>query len=121
MPFRHAIILQVIGKPGAMPLGLCPLFVPESRDFLGVYPLAENLRLPAGATELRAEAQVAVFAELEYDAAGHILEVKLGSKGGTGTIAKVTSSAATLTPDASLTDEFGNAFPAFTTAPTAEF
>lgn len=58
---------------------------------------------------------------LEYEASSHVLEVKLGAKGGTGTIAKVTSSAATLTPDANLTDEFGNTFPAFTTTATAQF
>ena len=58
---------------------------------------------------------------LEYKAASHVLEVKLGTKAGTGTIGKVSSSVATLTPDASLTDEFGNTFPAFTTTATAQF
>ena len=72
MSYRHAIILQTIAKRGQAPLGLCPLFVPESRDFLGVYPLAESLRLPGGASELQAEAQLAVFAELEYDAHGQV-------------------------------------------------
>ena len=58
---------------------------------------------------------------LEYQASSHVLEVRLGSKAGTGTIAKVSSSAAKLTPDANLTDEFGNTFPAFTTATSAQF
>jgi len=57
---------------------------------------------------------------VKYEASSDTLEVKLGSKSG-GTIGKVTSSAATLTPDANLTDEFGNLFPACTTATTAQF
>lgn len=72
MPYRHAIILQTVAIPGQMPLGLCPLFVPESQDFLGAYPLAENLRPPAGADTLLAEAQLALFAELEYDGVGRV-------------------------------------------------
>ncbi|HEX3432621.1 MAG TPA: hypothetical protein VHT25_01000 [Solirubrobacteraceae bacterium] len=58
---------------------------------------------------------------LEYKASSHSLEIRLGSKAGTGTIAKASPSAATLTPDASLTDEFGNTFAPFTTATTAQF
>jgi hypothetical protein len=54
------------------------------------------------------------------EASSDTLEVKLGSKSG-GTIGKVTSSAATLNTDSNLTDEFGNLFPAFTTATTAQF
>ncbi len=72
MFYRHAILLQTISKPGQMPLGLCPLFAPESRDFLGAYPLAPDLRLPAGADEIQAEANLAVLCELEYDAAGRV-------------------------------------------------
>ncbi len=58
---------------------------------------------------------------LEYKAASHMLEVELGTKSGSGTISKVSSSAATFNPDANLTDEFGNVFPAFTTATTTQF
>ncbi len=73
MPYRHALILQVITKPGQAPFGVCPLFVPGSEDFLGVYPLTgDSLRLPADADALQAEAQLAVFAELEYDGAGRV-------------------------------------------------
>jgi hypothetical protein len=58
---------------------------------------------------------------LEYKAASHTLEVELGTKSGSGTIGKVSSSAATFTPDANLADEFGNVFPGFTTTTTAQF
>lgn len=57
---------------------------------------------------------------LEYKASTHTLEVKLGSKSG-GSANRVSSSVATLTPDANLTDEFGNVYPAFTTGTTAQF
>jgi hypothetical protein len=59
---------------------------------------------------------------VEYKASTNTLEVELGgTKGGLGKVAQVSSSAATLTPDTNLTDEFGNVFPAFTTATTSEF
>ncbi len=58
---------------------------------------------------------------VEYNATSHTLEVGLGSQGGSGKTAQVSSSAATLTPEASLTDEFGNTFAPFTTAVTAQF
>ncbi len=58
---------------------------------------------------------------VEYDASTEMLEVELGGKGGSGTVKQVGSSAATLTPDANLTDEYGNAFAPFTTSTTTQF
>jgi hypothetical protein len=59
---------------------------------------------------------------VKYTASSDTLTVELGSKsGGTGTIKQASSSAATLTPDANLTDSFGNAFAAFTTGTTTQF
>jgi len=59
---------------------------------------------------------------VKYTASSATLTVELGSKsGGTGTIKQASSSAATLTPDASLTDAFGNTFTAFTTGTATQF
>jgi hypothetical protein len=58
---------------------------------------------------------------VEYRASSHTLTIELGTKGGSGTVKQVSSSAATLTPDANLTDEFGNTFPAFATSTTQQF
>ena len=57
-----------------------------------------------------------------YRAASETVEVELGgTKGGTGKVAQVGSSVATLTPDPVLSDEFGNAFPTFATATATQF
>ena len=60
---------------------------------------------------------------IEYKASTDTLRVELGSKGGAGGVnsKSISSSAATLTPDVGLTDEFGNGFPAFTTSTTQQF
>jgi hypothetical protein len=58
---------------------------------------------------------------VKYTASSEKLTIELGGQGGTGTTKTVSSSAAKLTPDVNLTDEFGNVFPAFTTATTAQF
>jgi hypothetical protein len=58
---------------------------------------------------------------ITYTASTATLEVELGTKNGAGTVKQVTSSAATLTPDASLTDEFGNAYAPFTTSTSTQF
>ena len=73
MPFRHAIILQTIAKPGQLPSGLCPLYVPGAADYLGVYPMAsEVLRLPGEVESLSCAVELALFCELEYGAAGEV-------------------------------------------------
>lgn len=73
MPLRHAIAFDAIAKPGQMPAGLCPVYVPDAPDFLGVYPFsADRLRLPGGASEMRLEVSLALFAELEYGAHGRV-------------------------------------------------
>jgi hypothetical protein len=58
---------------------------------------------------------------IKYSPSSQKLTVELGGQGGTGTVKTAGVSAATLTPDAGLTDEFGNVFPAFTTATTTQF
>ncbi|HTZ85048.1 MAG TPA: hypothetical protein VMB05_00130 [Solirubrobacteraceae bacterium] len=58
---------------------------------------------------------------IKYSPSSQKLTVELGGQAGTGTTKTVTTSAATLTPDANLTDEFGNAFAAFTIGTTAQF
>ncbi len=58
---------------------------------------------------------------VKYTASNEKLTIELGGQGGSGTTKTVSSSAAKLTPDTNLTDEFGNLFPAFTTATTVQF
>jgi hypothetical protein len=58
---------------------------------------------------------------VKYTASSDTLSVELGTKSGAGTVKTASSSAATLTPDASLTDSFGNTLAAFTTAATTQF
>jgi hypothetical protein len=58
---------------------------------------------------------------VKYTASSDTLTVELGTKSGAGTVKTASSSAATLTPDASLTDAFGNTFTAFTTGTTTQF
>jgi len=73
MPFRHAIILNTIAKPGQLPSGLCPLYVPGAADFLGVYPVSSSrLRLPSGTDSLVFSLEMAIFCELEYGPAGEV-------------------------------------------------
>jgi hypothetical protein len=57
---------------------------------------------------------------VKYTASSEKLTIELGSQSA-GTTKTVSSSAATLTPDANLTDEFGSVFPTFTTATIAQF
>lgn len=71
MPYRHALALELIRKPGACATGLCALHVPEAEDFLGVYPFsAGEWRLPPGAAGLRFDLSLALFGELEYGPGG---------------------------------------------------
>lgn len=71
MPYRHALALELIRKPGAAATGLCALHVPEGGDFLGVYPFSmEEWRLPPGADALDFDLSLALFGELEYGPGG---------------------------------------------------
>lgn len=82
MPFRHAIAFDIIAKPGQPLAGLGPLYVPGAADFLGSYPFcADQWRLPDNAPELRLEAALALFAELEYGAGGQVEAVNVRMAG----------------------------------------
>jgi hypothetical protein len=58
---------------------------------------------------------------IKYTASSNALEVVLGTKNGSPSIKLVNSSAAALTPDANLTDAFGNTLAAFTTSTVQQF
>ncbi len=58
---------------------------------------------------------------VKYTASSDTLAVELGTRSGAGTVKTASSSAATLTPDASLTDAFGNTFTVFTTGTATQF
>lgn len=71
MPYRHALALELIRKPGASATGLCALHVPQAEDFLGVHPFsAGEWRLPAGVFSLRFDLSLGLFGELEYGPGG---------------------------------------------------
>jgi|GEM_PF-880552 len=86
---------------------------------LGTIDLGSNAYISAGNVTFGGSG--ANKSTVKYTAASAMLEIVLGTKGGSGTVKQVSSSAVKLTPDAGLTDEFGNAFPAFSTSTGQQF
>lgn len=67
---------EVMTEEESAPKGIFPFYIPQSKTFLGVYPLStDTIKLPDADSKVQAEPEVALLCKIAFDESGDVLNV----------------------------------------------